>query len=112
MNGSAIRPMTDDELSDLRAAVDCGANCILRYDVAALLARLDQAEPERDRVRLELRDKRNDLLDIRGILSPADGLRRVPPDVEMAPAAAPAVLWLANELDRVSSELARARRTA
>lgn len=44
----------------------------------------------------ELRDKSNDLLDVRGILAPAGEPRKVPMD--LVPAVAPAVQWLVDEL--------------
>jgi hypothetical protein len=69
-------------------------------------------EVERLRAKLakdhdELRDKRSDLLNIRGILSPQDrslGLGPVVP-MSLGKEVAPAVEWLANEADRLRAKL-------
>jgi hypothetical protein len=66
-------------------------------DVKALL-------DEVARLRVELRDAGNDLLDVRGILSPNGYPRRVP--MELVPTVAPAVGWLAAELDQARELLA------
>ena len=51
--------------------------------------------------RRRLVDAESDLLNVRGILSPNGYPRRVPADVEMVPAVAPAVQWLADEVDQL-----------
>jgi hypothetical protein len=57
-----------------------------------------------DQLRAELRDARNDLLDVRGLLSP-NGHDPVTP-VPLVPTVAPAVAWLVDELANVRTELA------
>lgn len=59
---------------------------------------LKVVEPELERHRVELRDARNDLLDVRGILAP-NGQPDVTP-VSLVPTVAPAVAWLAAEVAR------------
>jgi hypothetical protein len=59
----------------------------------------------------ELRDKRSDLLNVRGVLSPQGrslGLGPVVP-MPLGEDVAPAVEWLANEADRLREENARLR---
>lgn len=75
----------------------------------ALAAIRDEVESKRD----QLRDAANDLLDVRGILSPAAGEPVTP--LSLVPTVAPAVQWLADRLaaveqdrDRLSDELAKA----
>ena len=94
------------------APVIDGIDTLTFGDLRGVLAERDDAVGTVERWTPELRDKRNDLLDIRGILSPPSGPRRVPPGVEMVPAAAPAVLWIADELDRVRGDLADVRAEA
>ncbi|WP_377271870.1 hypothetical protein [Peterkaempfera sp. SMS 1(5)a] len=76
----------------------------LRYAAVAL----SQAEMLRDPVhaeqqRRELRDLRNDLLNVRGHLSPNGEPRRVPMDISER--VAPAVEWLVAEVDRMRTAL-------
>lgn len=80
--------------------------------VVACLAVMDQEETARTLaaavVKLaedheELRDKRTDLLNIRGALSPNGRARRVP--MELVPDAAPAVVWALDDRDRLRREL-------
>lgn len=51
---AAPEPLDDDALRDLRTDLDAGANCVIAYTVRSLLARLDRAEAERDRLRRQL----------------------------------------------------------
>lgn len=60
---------------------------------------LNEIATELRDLRGQLRDAHNDLLNIRGILSPNGQPRRVPPAVQMVPNAAPAVQWLADDRD-------------
>lgn len=55
----------------------------------------------------QLRDAHNDLLDVRGILSPADGEPVTP--LQLVPAVAPAVQWLVVELAAAKAEIERLR---
>lgn len=57
-----------------------------------------------DRLRDELRAARNDLLNVRGLLSPNGGQDVTP--VPLVPTVAPAVAWLVDELANVRAELA------
>lgn len=72
------------------------------------LAELDEVAAKYETERVRLRDAWNDLLNIRGILSPNGQPRRVPDGVEMVPNAAPAVQWLADSHRRLAEMLARA----
>ncbi|MEV4197049.1 hypothetical protein [Micromonospora globbae] len=54
--------------------------------------------------RVRLRDAENDLLDVRGILAPNGYPSRIPADVSMVPAVAPAVQWLADRVDELTAE--------
>lgn len=62
----------------------------------------DAAKIERHRV--ELRDKGNDLLDIRGILSPNGRPRAVP--MELGDRVAPAIEWLVSRVAELEQQLA------
>jgi hypothetical protein len=94
----AIRKQSDR----YTGATGAGQSFLAHQLVAAVLGLLDKVE----RQRIELRDAGNDLLDVRGILSPNGFPRRVPADVPMVPTVAPAVEWLANEVDRLTELLA------
>jgi hypothetical protein len=83
-------------------ATGAGQSFLAHQLAAAVPGLLDKVE----RQRIELRDAGNDLLDVRGILSPNGFPRRVPADVPMVPTVAPAVEWLANEVDRLTELLA------
>lgn len=67
--------------------------------VAALVAKLDN-------YRARLTKAESDLLNVRGTLSPNGYPRRVP--MELGPTLAPAVEWLAGEVDRQAGLLALA----
>ncbi|TDC35677.1 hypothetical protein E1211_15335 [Micromonospora sp. 15K316] len=66
----------------------------------------DAAEVIEDR-RVRLRDAESDLLAVRGILLPNGYPSRIPADIEMVPAVAPAVQWLADRVDELTAELER-----
>jgi len=84
-----------DENAGLREALEASeAEC------AKVIEERDEAFERIARWRIELRDKSNDLVNIRGILSPNGGERAVPDDVPTVPDAAPAVEWLVAELGR------------
>jgi hypothetical protein len=76
-----------------------------------MLTAAHDADERAERDRIRLRDQGNDLLNIRGMLSPNGWPRRVPDDVEMVPNVAPAIRWLLDELERLT-ELVAARGTA
>lgn len=57
------------------------------------------AHIENHRLRIELRDKGNDLLAVRGILSPNGHPSRVPMPIGVT--VAPSVQWLADEVERL-----------
>ncbi len=61
------------------------------------------------RLRAELRDARSDLLDVRGILSPADGEPVTP--LSLVPTVAPAVRWLVDEYWRWRYNITSGRMT-
>lgn len=65
-----------------------------RTDVPALL-------DEIARLRTELRDKGNDLLDVRGLLSPNGGDSVLPTGFDISEQVAPAVEWLVDEVRRL-----------
>jgi len=97
-------PTSRTELSRLRAE-NAGLREALeasQAECAKVIEERDEALERIDRWRIELRDARNDLLNIRGILSPNGGDRVVPDDVPMAPA----VEWLVAERDALRRELA------
>lgn len=77
------------------------ARCVERLDAA------DQLVSKAERQRVELRDAHNDLLDVRGILSPA-GYEPVTP-LSLVPTVAPAVQWLVDRLAAVEQDLNQAR---
>lgn len=64
------------------------------------LAELDQLSEKHEADRVRLRDARNDLLNIRGILSPNGQPCIVPAGVEMVPTVAPAIQWLVDEVGK------------
>lgn len=76
----------------------------LANDVPTLLAAVDEQASKIERRRLRLVEAENDLLNVRGILSPNGHPRRVP--VELVPTVAPAVEWLANRVDELTRRLA------
>lgn len=92
-------PITDDYLRQLRMMLDDGVRGYSNGTVASLVAKLDDY---RDR----LVKAENDLLNVRGALSPNGHPRRVP--VELVPTVAAAVEWLADEVDRLRPMLADA----
>ncbi|WP_242892621.1 hypothetical protein [Actinomadura litoris] len=57
----------------------------------------------------ELRDKRTDLLNIRGILKPAPGVSDPAVPFPLGDEVAPAIEWLVNDRDQLRAELAEAR---
>jgi hypothetical protein len=79
------------------------------------LAELDQLSEKHEADRVQLRDAHNDLLDVRGILSPNGQSCRVPAGVEMVPTVAPAIQWLVDEVgkahDAVNATTRRAQAT-
>lgn len=102
---AALQPFIG-ELERLRtdiAALDAD-NLKLAHQLGQTAAELQQLRTKADRDHDELRDKRNDLLNIRGILSP-NGHEPATP-LALVPDAAPAVQWLVDELARVSDALA------
>lgn len=82
------------------------ANDFAHEAVTALLK--IRAEVEQDHI--ELRDKRTDLLNVRGILSP-NGYEPVTP-LSLVPTVAPAVQWLVDELQRLRAALAAVEQAA
>lgn len=72
-------------------------------NLPALLTALEQAQAKAERYRIELRDKGNDLLNVRGLLSPNGYPRRVP--MEIGEAVAPAVEWLLAQLEELRHEV-------
>lgn len=56
-------------------------------------------------LRTELRDRRTDDLDIRGILKPAPGVGDPAVPMPLGPALAPAIEWLVNDRDRLRLQL-------
>jgi hypothetical protein len=90
----------------------CGVN---ELDLQAIRARADAAtagpwRADLERLRSELRDKRNDLLDVRGLLCPNGGDSVLPDGMaDIGERVAPAVEWLIDEVERLrTEELARA----
>ncbi|MET9142392.1 hypothetical protein [Streptomyces sp. NPDC004042] len=61
------------------------------------------AQRERRRVRLNVAEA--DLLEMRGLLSPADGPRRIAAEVEIHERVAPAVEWLLTRVTELEAEL-------
>jgi hypothetical protein len=107
---SADEKPEDDESSvdlhigDLETAEFVAAS---RAAVPALLEEVRELRAKVDRYGTELQHKRDDLLDIRGILSPNGHPRKVP--MELVPTVAPAVQWLVDELERLRTENAEHR---
>ncbi len=102
----------DDVWAELRPACPrgCGRSLDDCYEVedggdcaGSELVRRLEAKVEEQRV--QLRDAHNDLLDVRGILSPAGGEPVTP--LSLVPSVAPAVQWLVDELERRRLELWR-----
>lgn len=77
-----------------QAAADARFIAAARTDVPALL-------DEIERRRTELRDKGNDLLDVRGLLSPNGGDSVLPAGFDISEQVAPAVEWLIDEVRRL-----------
>lgn len=115
-NGLCLR--ASDVLDDLSRVVGnpvarAHRSCPLHGDLENVAQELDaalrsvEAEVERlrrdARIHDELRDKRTDLLNIRGVLSPAGEERKVP--FELGPEVAPAVEWLVAEVEQLRKEL-------
>jgi hypothetical protein len=67
-------------------------------DVPALIAEVERLNAKVERDHVELRDKRTDLLNVRGILSPNGYPSKVP--MPLVPTVAPAVQWLVAEVER------------
>ncbi|RAO26505.1 hypothetical protein PSN13_06533 [Micromonospora saelicesensis] len=76
-------------------------------DTDAAWAKVDQLTAKIERRRLRLVEAENDLLNVRGILSPNGRPRRLPADVDLVPNVAPAVEWLADRVDELTAELAK-----
>lgn len=85
-------------------AFDCCSAHPTADDVPALLAEVEQLRAKLDRWRDELREKRTDLLDVRGILSPNGEAPKTP--VSLVPNVASAVRWLLEEVERLRSRVA------
>jgi hypothetical protein len=63
---------------------------------------VDESVRAEQRLRSELRDARNDLLDVRGLLSPNGGDSVLPDDMaDIGERVAPAVEWLIGEVERL-----------
>jgi hypothetical protein len=73
----------------------------LRTERDDALAALAGVTPEN--YHTELRHRRNDDMEVRGILSPNGGTPAVP--MELGPTVAPAVAWLVSDRDRLAGEL-------
>jgi hypothetical protein len=81
----------------LRAAGMTDAHAVAHIENDRLRAKVE-------RWRVELRDKGNDLLDIRGILWP-NGMPSRAPDPEDVSVVAPSVQWLVDEVERLTAQL-------
>jgi hypothetical protein len=66
---------------------------------AGIAADVRLVAEQRDILRAELRNKRSDLLHVRGILSPNGEAPKTP--VSLVPDVAPAVAWLVAEVERL-----------
>lgn len=108
----------DQEAAEVQISVGCYEDAEFvahaREDVPALLALVERQAAELarcverlDRRTAELRDAHNDLLDVRGILSPA-GYEPVTP-LSLVPTVAPAVQWLVDRLAAVEQDRDQAR---
>lgn len=60
--------------------------------------RAAELEEQRDRRRVRLIAAEADLLNVRGLLSPADEPRRIPADIQIHERVAPAIEWLLNRV--------------
>lgn len=85
-----------------------GAKAYVAHQLAnvapALLAAVDEQAEKIERRRIRLVEAENDLLNVRGILSPNGYPRRLPADVDLVPNVAPAVEWLADRVDELTAE--------
>jgi hypothetical protein len=87
----------DDDLRDRRAWFIAHAP----DDLADLLTEVEQLRAKDEKRHVELRDKRTDLLGIRGILKPADRPNVVIVPMELGEKVAPAVEHLAKEVEQL-----------
>lgn len=75
-------------------------------EVGSLRTQVDQLKAKLARHHEELRDKRTDLLEIRGILKPAPGVGDPVVPMPVGHVVAPAVEWLAAEVERLRNRIA------
>lgn len=68
-------------------------------------ARVAELEQRNDRRRVRLIAAEADLLAVRGLLSPADGPRRIPADIQIHERVAPAIEWLLNRVAELEARL-------
>ncbi|WP_048572825.1 hypothetical protein [Streptomyces leeuwenhoekii] len=74
-----------------------------------LRARVVALEEQRDRRRVRLIAAESDLLNVRGLLSPAGEPRRIPADIQIHERVAPAIEWLLNRIVELEARLDEAR---